>query len=306
MNTRQLNPLLYREGLRREFWDRWKAHPAEYSQFLKTATVDKPEIEMAVAVGFNRLYEVGELEPTTYNLIRTGRKAAAVDKEFKGGYAVSYKALEDDRYGKVKVNEGARYLAEAANKTKEYYGADILDDAFTGNTFVGMDGVRLCSASHTLFDGVTTASNTPAVPVGFSLAGVTALMELADQQVDELGDPIVIKLNKCIIPNTQAARQKAWKIFGQEMEPFTANNDRNAVRGQLGNISPIVSHYMTSRANYFMISDEYNDAHLDMRVNPQMRDWEDKDVGAYKVSARMRFFVYFYQWRGWYGANPSA
>lgn len=300
--TRNLNPLSFRPGLRSEFFENYKKYPTEWSFFLKSEKRDRPEIEMASIRGLNRMYQVGDGEPVTFDPIEIGRKAAAVDREFKAGYGVTLRAIEDDFYGKL--NSGAKHLGNAARLTEEYQAAGLLDNAILTSTYTGEDGLALLSTAHTLMGGGTVA-NRPSTEVGFSIAGVTNLMDLAGKMKDQNGDPIVVKLDKCIIPNDQGIIQDAWKIFSMDMEPFTANNDENAVKGQLGKIQYQVSHYMTSTTRYFMIDSSLNDAHMDVRSPLSLKDWYDEDTDTQKVRARMRLFLYFYNYRGWYGAVPS-
>jgi hypothetical protein len=300
--TRNLNPLAFRPGLRSEFWDSYTQHATEWSFFLKRENRDRPEIEMATVRGLNRMYITGDGEPVTFDPIEVGRKMAAVDREFKAGYAITLRAREDDFYGKL--NTGAKHLGNAARLTEEYQGAAFLDGATSNAVFAGEDGLSLLNTAHTLMGGGTVA-NRPTTEVGFSIAGVTNLMDLAGKMRDQNGDPIVVKLQKCIIPNDQGIIQDAWKIFSMDMEPFTANNDENAIKGQLGKIQYQVNHYMTSTTRYFMFDPSLNDCNFDVRSALSMKDWEDPDTDTFKVRARMRLFLYFYNYRGWYGASPA-
>jgi hypothetical protein len=300
--TRNLNPLAYRPGLRSEFWDSYKYFSPEWNFFLKRTTRDRPEIEMATVRGLNRMYQTGDGEPVTFDPIEMGRKAAAVDREFKAGYALTLKAREDDFYGKL--NQGAKHLGHAAFMTEEYLGGGFLDAATSNTVYAGEDGLSLLNTAHTLMGGGTVA-NRPSTEVGFSIAGITNLMDLAGKMKDQSGDPIVVRLRKAIIPNDQGIIQDAWKIFSMNMEPFTANNDENAIKGQLGKIDYAVNHYMTSTTRYFMIDPDLNDANFDVRTKLSLKDWEDPDTDTFKVRARMRLFLFFYNYRGWYGASPA-
>lgn len=300
---RNQNQLLMRAGLRGNFWDSYNEYPPQWSGFLLSEKQDKSELEFATVRGLNRMYQTGDAEPVSYDTIESGRKAAAVLRSFKAGYGVSLDALEDDKYGKV--NQGAKWLGHAARMTFEYNGASFLDQAILNTTFAGEDGLSLLHTAHTLMGSSVTVANRPTTEVGFSIAGVTQLMDLAGKMKDQNGDPIIVNLDKCIIPNDQGIIQDAWKIFGMDMEPFTANNDENSIKAQLGKISPMRNNYMTSTTRYFMIDSKLNDAHLDVRSPLGLKDWWDNDTDVQKVRARMRLFLYFYNYRGWYGAVPS-
>lgn len=300
--TRNLNPLLYRPGLDKNFRDGYQFYEKQYPSFLKVSTVDTPEVNMASVTGPNRLHRLGDGEAPPTFTIEVGRKAMAVDREFASAYAVTRRAQQDDMNGVV--NQGAKWLGEAAFLTNEYQAAALLDDAFLGNTFLGEDGLRLCTAAHTGMGTSATYSNLSTI--GFSLAGVTELMRLADNAVNQQGDYMKVSLSKIIIPGrSQSIKQAAWKIFGQSSEPFTANNDENAVKGLLGKVSVVNNQYMTSTSNYFMIDDRLNDAHFRVRKTLETSDHVDPRTRILYVQAYTRFMIYFYNPRGWYGANPS-
>jgi hypothetical protein len=303
--TRNLNRILAREGLDKNFRDSYIEAPFVYNRFLKTGKSDKPEVQMATVVGPNRFYRSGDREVPTLSTVEAGRKAAAVDRQYTAGYVVSKMAQEDDMYGKV--DKGAYHLGRAWRLTREYIGASLLDDAFAGSVFTGQDGLSLINASHTLMRSTSTVSNgvTGSGAVGFSIAGVTQLMQLAQRMVDQNGDPIEIDLDTCILPNTEGIIQDAWKIFGMAKEPFTANNDDNAIKGRLGNINWFVNKYMTSQSRYFMIDSKHNDAHHLDYVPMALRDYIDPRTLDFEVYGRARILQYFYDFRGWFGQNPS-
>lgn len=301
--TRNLNPLAYRPGLRAEFFENYKQFETQWSYFLKSEKRDRPELEMATLRGLNRLYQTGDGEASSFETVEMGRKAVAVDREYKAGYGVSLRAIEDDLYGKL--NQGAKHLGNAARLTMEYIGASFLDNAILNATYAGEDGLALLHTAHTLMGSTTTVANRPTTEVGFSIAGITNLLDLAGKMKDQNGDPIVVNPSKCIIPNDQGMIQDAWKIFNMDMEPGTANNDENSLKAQLGSIKPQSNRYMTSTTRYFLIDPNMNDAHLDIKSALQLKDWYDNDHDVQKVRARMRVFLYFYNYRGWYGAVPS-
>jgi hypothetical protein len=193
--------------------------------------------------------------------------------------------------------------------TYEYRAAGFLDDAFTGTTFKGIDGLALCHTAHTLIgmnaSGITVA-NTSATPVGLSITGVTAAQDLFGLMKDENGDPIKIWPDKLVIGNNAGDINRAWQIFNSQREPFTANNQDNAIKHRMGNIrEPIVSHFKQSLKSYFFIDSRWNDAWLLVRRPVEFDDDFDfiTDAALYKTSTR--FLIWFVDWRGWVGMNPT-
>lgn len=295
--------LLLRPGLRKNFRDGYTMHKPEYSQFLKGGTMDSPEIAAAIIAGPNRFYERYDGEPVKYDQMTIGPKVAGVDKELALGMIVSRKAIEDDQYGKV--NRCGFYLGQAAAKTKEYRGAAFLDDAFTGSTFKGYDGLSWCNSAHTLIRSSSTFANTPSTQVGFSVTGVQNLVDLAQVQVDQTGDPVVVNLSNIIIGNNVGDVNRAIQIFQSNLEPFTAENQDNALKKRFGSIQVMVSHYKQSKKSYFMYDSSLNDAWFLMRREVDFDDTFDFDTDASKHKSTMRLLVWGVDPIGWYGANPT-
>lgn len=303
--TRNMNRILARKGLDTNFRDSYTESPFVYNRYLKTGKADRPEQEMATVVGPNRFYRSGDREIPTLSTIESGFKAAAVDRIYSAGYVVSLMAREDDLYGKV--DKGAFHLGRAWRLTREYIGASLLDDAFAGNIFKAQDNLSLLNASHVTLRGVGTVANgvTGAGAVGFSQAGVNQLIQMSQRMIDQNGDPIEVDLNTAILPNTESIIQSAWKIFGMDKEPFTANNDDNAIKGRLGSIDWFVNKYMTSQSRYFMLDSKLNDAHHLDYIPMSLTDYLDPRSGDFEVYGRARIIQYVYDFRGWYGQNPS-
>lgn len=295
--------LLFRAGLRPDFLDEIHGYEDEYSQYLRTSTMDGPEISATIMVGMPRLYEIGDGEPVPYDVPKIGPKVMGVDKEFALAFQLTRKTAEDDLYHKA--NQSAKWLGHAVNMTKEYRSAALLDDMFTGTTFKGIDNLRLCHTAHTLINSTSTVANQPTNPVGLSITGVTALANLAGQCKDENGDPHKVMLDTILIGNDNAQWQKATKIFGGSLEPFTANNDDNAVKKKFPKMSIVTSHYQASTTNYAMFDSKQNDCHFVTRRAPLFEDDTDFNTKAALFSVSMRFLIWFVSWRPWVGANPS-
>lgn len=294
---------LFRKGLRDDFRDNYTMYPPEYSQYLKTSSMDTPELRAAVISGLNRLVELGDGAPVTYDNPKMSPVVMGVDREFGLGFMITRKTVEDDQYGKA--NQSAKWLGQATRMTEEYRSAALLDDAFTGSTFKGFDNTALCNTAHTLLGTDGTASNALATPVGLSITGITGLQNLAMRLVDENGNPMRSMPRKLIISNTAAELNKARQIFGSEKEPFTANNQDNAIKKEFGMPEIVVSRFKTSLKSYFLVDEQLNDAHFVTRRAPTFSDDFDfnTDVALYKVTTR--FLIWFVDWRGWNGSNPT-
>ena len=304
MSMIQQHRVLARPGLQKDFKDTYNKWQPIYPQYMKLGSHDKPEISGVTMAGPNRLVQTRELEPVTYFEVKTGPKVMAVDKTYKGGYYISKEAIMDDGYGKL--NQGAKWLAEAAQYTKEYASSAVIDDAFSGTNFKGQDGQALCYTAHTLINSNTTVANTPSTALSISVAGFTALMDLARKCKNENGDPILINPDMLMIANDQGQVNKAYQILESSLEPLTANNQDNPIRRNFKPSKIIINPYMSNLYHYFVVDSKWNDLQfLDSEAVTMMDDY-DMDIDASKVRARGRWIIWFRDWRGWYGTNPSA
>lgn len=295
--------LLFRPGLRKDFRDTYQSFAPEFGKFLKTGTLDMPEISASIITGLSRMLERGDGEAITYEDPKMGPKVMATDKEFGLGFIITRKTVEDDQYGKA--NQASKWLANAAIKTQEYRSAGLLDDAFTGTTYKGIDGLALCSTAHTLINSGSTVSNSLATPVGLSMSGITSILDLAATLKDENGDPVVSMPNKLVIGNNAGDINRAIQIFGSESEPFTTDNQINAIKKRLGSPETVVSHYKSSTKPWFMIDEKLADAWFLTKRALDFDDTFDFDTDAAKYKATMRFLIWFVDWRGFYGSNAT-
>lgn len=303
MNVQGAFNLLFRAGLRKDFRDDYDMYEPEYVKYLRQSTMDTPEISATIMTGPSRMTELGDGEPITMEDLIIGPKVMGTDKEWGIGLQLTQRAVEDDQYGKLKA--GAKYMAHAARMTQEYRSAQLLDDAFTGSTFLGIDGLSLINAAHTYLNASGTWRNTPSAQVGLGVTGVTALLDLAAQQRDHNGDPMKVVLDKILIPNSFGAEAKARQIFTSTLEPFTAENQDNIIKQKFGSMNIEVMRFMQSMTNYFMQSSKLNDAHFVVRRPVTQDDNYDFLTRAAQYSATQRFLIWFVDPRGWYGSNPT-
>lgn len=293
--------LLFRPGLRKDFRDAYALYEPEYPQFLKEGKMDGPEVEATIITGLKRLIEIGDGEAVTYEDPKLGPKVMGVDKEYALGFIITRRTVEDDKYGKA--NQASKWLAHATRMTLEYRAAALLDDAFDGTTFKGIDNLPLCSTAHTLINSTSTVANRTTTSVGFSYTGINALLDLAQTIRDENGDPIKVMLDTVIYNPTQIS--KAIQIFGSDKEPFTAENQDNALKRRLPNIKHVVKRYTSDTNDYFMFDSRLNDAHLLIRRPVAFDDTFDFDTDAAKYKASIRFLIWFVDWRGWVGEKVT-
>lgn len=305
MQTQDSLNLLYRVGLRANFRDKWDEYEKQYPFYLKTDTIDGPEIAASVITGPSRLLEIHDLEPLTYAQLKLGPKVAAVDKEFALGMAIGLRTKEDDKYGKAMTM--SQHLAHAGRMTYEFRAAEMLDDAFAGTKFKGIDGLSLINAAHTFINSPTAAtwSNQIANNVGLSLTGINAMLELFMLMKDHNGDPTPMKMDKLVIGNNNGDEIRLGQIMKSSLEPFTTGNQDNATGKKIAGITHQTNVYKTNPKSYYGISSRYNDAWFLTRRPMTFDDWYDNATRSSHAQAHTRFLRWFVDPRGWVGSNPT-
>lgn len=293
---------LLRPGLRKDFRDEYQAYAEEYSRILRTGSQDRAEIEAVTMAGLPRMTRRGEAEPVSYIDPVLSDKFIFVDDEFALGFSVSKRTMEDDLYSKAKQN--AKWLGRSARLTQEYRCADLLDDAFDGNLFTGLNGDSLIADDHFLLNAAGTWSNRVAGDPQLSVTGLQAMFELGEKLVDQNGDPVVSQIDTLVI-NIQD-EWAAIHLTQSELEPYTADNQVNATRRKRQNLSYIVSHYKSQDGrDWFGRDSNLHDAHFLFRVRPEFMDDFDFDTLQAKFIGRQRINVYFFDQRGWFGSNAA-
>ena len=139
------------------------------------------------------------------------------------GYSITRKSIDDNLY-KEQFNPSNLGLVDSFAQTKEIFGANVLNNAFTYQTQIGGDGVALCATNHPV-DGGTWA-NLPATPLDLSESAIQSGLINVRQFVNEANIKIFARGRKVIVPiQLEYVMERLYK---SELRPNTANNDVNA------------------------------------------------------------------------------
>ena len=296
---------LFRPGLRRDFRDSYQDFEPEYTSFMNVSTTGEPEMRGTYIIGLNRLQERFDGEPITYDDPKLGNISVGVVKEFAGGFMLTRRTVEEDKYGKA--NQGAKWLARAARLTYEYRVGAFLDDLFTGTYFKSMqDNLALIHTAHVLQGNAGgTVANRPSTDVQLSVAGITAILDLWTVLKDENGDPIKASPDTLIYGTSPGDESTALAIWNSTLEPFTADNTDNVIRRRMGKPKIIQSHYKANPKSYFLVSSQLNDAHVAVRRPVEFDDTYDFDTDVMKNKSTTVFMIVAFDWRGWSGSSPT-
>lgn len=274
-------------------------HKEEYSQLFDSDTSSMNYEEDVQLTGFGLAPVKSEGSGVAYDSEIQGFTTRYTHIAYALGYIVTKEELDDNLYEQVSRRRSAA-LAMSFRQTKENVGANIYNRAFNG-TYLGGDGVALCSTAHPNTSGGTFA-NTPTVAADLSEASLEdALTAIMGFQNDR-GLLINVMPRSLIV-----ARQNWWnanRIMKSAYTPTTANNAVNVLVAT--NALPegiVMNHYLTSPNAWFVRTNIQNGLKYYSRVGIQFDQDNDFDTMNAKAKGYERYSFGWTDPRAIYGVN---
>ena len=274
-------------------------HPEEYSKLFDSDTSRQNYEEDVQLTGFGLAPVKAEGSGVAYDSEIQGFTTRYTHVAYALGYIVTKEELDDNLYEQVSRRRAAA-LAMSFRQTKENIGANIYNRAFNP-TYLGGDGVQLCSTAHPNTSGGTFA-NTPTVAADLSEASLEdALTALMGFQNDR-GLLINVMPRSLIV-----ARQNWWnanRILKSAYTPSTANNAVNVLVAT--NALPegiVMNHYLTSPNAWFVRTNIQNGMKYYSRVGIQFDQDNDFDTMNAKAKGYERYSFGWTDPRAIYGVN---
>ena len=274
-------------------------HPEEYSKLFDGDTSRQNYEEDVQLTGFGLAPVKSEGSGVSYDSEVQGFTTRYTHVAYALGYIVTKEELDDNLYEQVSRRRSAA-LAMSFRQTKENVGANIYNRAFNG-TYLGGDGVALCSTSHPNTSGGTFA-NKPSVDADLSEASLEdALTAIMGFQNDR--GLLINVMPKSIV----VARQNWWnanRILKSAYTPSTANNAVNVLVAT--NALPegiVMNHYLTSPNAWFVRTNIQNGLKYYSRVGIQFDQDNDFDTMNAKAKGYERYSFGWTDPRAIYGVN---
>jgi hypothetical protein len=285
---------LYGRTLRKVFFENYTALETQYDKFCNVMGTDEQFLIDYDMGGFGSVPTKAEGTGIVYDDPVPGSTITYTWTPYGKGFRLTHEAQVDERYGQMR--KMASSLGKAFRDKTESIAIDLLDGAFTA-TRVGFDGKELCATNHVLLRG-GTARNEPSTPVDLSVSALQDALVDWERFVDESGRPIRLTPKYLVIAPENLPL--AQEILGSANKPFTSDNEKNILQGW---VTPIVSHYLSSTDDWFLLADKsQHDLQFFWREKLTTDTADDFDTGDGKMKAYMRCGVGFGDWRGVWGS----
>lgn len=314
--TAGMGALLF-PGLRKIFLDVYKNTPEQYSKVFNVETSEKSEEKDQILGAMTPWNEFGTQPKTSevtgstamttveYAKMKTDKQVRYIHKTFAKGFAIEQELIEDEQYGQIK--KMPKMLAKAGMQRVELDSVTVFNNAFsdyktTGSADKkGYDGVTLCNEKHPLGEDDTKFCSNVLWDNALTDAGLIKALELADQQVDEAGNPIAMNFDTLIVP--PALYYQARKIVESAQVAGSNINDKNVLQGDF---KVFKYTYLTNPNRWFLQASDEHQVNFFWRKKPTFKSETSIDTYVYKYNGRMRYSFGYSNFRGIIGCSSET
>lgn len=297
---------LLEPGLRRIFFETYKAIPEQYSKIYNMLNSTKAvEREWGMGALSDWTERTSELSEVSYAKVSPGLARTYTHKAFTRGFMVGRELFDDDQYNQIEKMPKA--LARAGKAHVEKMAMLPLINGFSKDVGgVGAsaiyDGQPLFSAVHPLVDHATKKCSNLATGALTSANLQKAILQMRNT-VDEAGNLVVFTPTRLVVP--PALEYTARVILESTAIPGSANNDINVVKGAL---ELVVLDYLGtvnggSDTAWFLQDGTNHELNFFWRMKPEFKWDEDFDTFVAKYRGYMRFSMGVSDFRGLIGST---
>ena len=284
-------------GLNALFGLEYKRYENQHAEIFDTENSDRAFEEEVMLSGFANAQTNPEGSAVTFDNAQETFTSRYTHETIALAFSITEEAIEDNLYDRL-ASRYTKALARSMANTKQVKAANVLNNAFN-NSFVGGDGVELCSTLHPTIAG--TFSNELAVSADLNETSLEqSLIDIA-AFTDERGLKIAARGVKMIIPSAlQFTAERLMKSAGRT---GTADNDINAVVS-MGMVPQgyVVNNFLSDDDAFFIKTDVPNGMKMFVRSPIKTAMEGDFDTGNVRYKARERYSFGFSDPRGMFGS----
>jgi len=282
------------------FFKQFDQIPELWSQLFETKnSVRGYEDRMRIA-GFGTLATKSEGTPIGFDDPVQGAKARTVHTTYALGWRVTMEMMQDDQHDIM--NRMAADLADSTRDHRERLAWSLIDDAFTGTTFTGLEGDTLLASDHTPIRGGSDQSNILSPAVALGVTGIEAIMTLARTTQTEEGR--VTSLPQSFVVVHPELEHQLYELLNTEKRVGTNNNDVSTVVSSRSGLQPLVVPYKSSTTSWTVHAPKgQNSLQWNDRMPVEMTSAGDANTKDMQHFVCYRASVQQSEWRGNFGSN---
>ena len=288
-------------GLNALFGLEYARYDNEAAEIYDTESSERAFEEEVMLSGFGAAPVKSEGSAVSFDDAQEAYTARYTMETIALAFSITEEAIEDNLYDRL-ASRYTKALARSMANTKQVKGAATLNNAFD-SSFVGGDGLELCSTAHVLVNG-STFRNEPSTAADLNETSLeNGLIDIA-AYVDERGLKVSVRGQKMVIP--PALQFVADRLLESTLRPGTADNDINASRN-MGMLPQgyTVNHFLTDTDAWFIRTDAPRGFIHFERLPMSTKMEGDFDTGNVRFKARERYSFGYSDPRCVYG-SPGA
>lgn len=203
---------------------KFKSRKPAYSRFFNVKTSTRSMEQSAQVLGVGLFKSVPEGGTVGYDQPVPGFNKTWIHSQYALGVMFS-KLLQMNAKWPI-IQRTMEDLGASARETVEILAASVYNNAFSGS-YLGPDGVPLCSANHPLpkYGGVQSNTMTAA---DLDVTSLRAAMIASQKMVDATGKQIMVPYTRLVVPVD--LEPIAIELTKSQYRPDTANNALNSMR----------------------------------------------------------------------------
>lgn len=283
LTAAQFNQSLW-PGIQTLFGMSYKDYPNEYTEIFDTSSSDKAFEKDVRITGFGEAGETPSGSTINFDTAQESYASMYVHKTYVIAFSITEEAEEDNQYESL-LTRYTKAAARSMHHTKELIGANVLNNAFSGS-YVGGDGVSLCSTAHPLISG--TNSNRPTTGADLDETSLQNALIGISGWVDDRGLPIAAQGRKLIVPKENVFA--AQRLLNTVLRVGTSDNDINAIKS-MGMLPGgwTCNHRLTDSNAWFIKTDVPDGLKHIQRTPYKIKKEGDFQTGNLMFKARERY-----------------
>lgn len=271
-------------GLRAVIDRGYKKRPTQFTRIFNVNPSAKSIEQFSQVSGVGRFRSIGQGGKIGYDQPVQGFRSTFKHTRYGLAVPTTIDVVEDDEW--QLINNMHQDLGWSCAETREIDGSSTLNNAFSGS-YLGPDGVALCSASHPLYKVGGVQSNLMA-SADLDMYSLQLALIAFEMQKRPSGELIHVTPKTLIIHPTN--RFIAHALTRSKDDPTTADRSTNPLDGaEDGMPSPFVYRYLTAPNSWFLQA-EPSDTGLVWfdRKKPYTKSWTDDETEVGVIGMRYK------------------